>query len=245
MSTTVKTIIKRIEREKKDREKSDKSEYFIETKEVYNKVEKFYFEVIKENVWLLELSNKEALTELEKLTHKTEKNVKPLYPLSYEVPAMFRRACINGAMGVSRSYYSNLKRYEEKKKKAEEKGKTYNKKPPSPPSKWNNKVVFYNGMIKCYDGKTVMLKLYTGSSWVWLKFLVKGREIPEEWERGSPSVVIKGQRIELHFPVEKKIENVKKIKNQIGNEEIHVCGVDLNMGERQAVCVIIKGDGTL
>ena len=244
MSGAVKTIIKRIEREKKDIEKSDKAEYFIKTKEVYNKVVKFYFEVIKENVWLLELNNKEALTELEKLTHKTEKNGNPLYPLNYEVPAMFRRASINASLGTARSYNSNLNRYEEKKKKAENKGKTYNLKPPSPPGKWNKSVVFYSGMIKDYDEKTVMLKLYTGSSWLWLKFCVKGREITEDWECGCPSGVIKGNRTELHFPVEKKIEKIKKIKDQIGNEEIKVCGVDLNMGERQAVCVIIKGDGT-
>jgi len=244
MSEVVKTIIKRIEGEKKDIEKRDKVEYFIETKELYNRVVKFYFEVIKENESLLDLSNKECLTELEKLTHRTEKNKSPLYPLAYEVPAMFRRACINAAVGTGRSYYSNVRRYEEKKKKAESKGKRYNKKVPSEPERWNKSVVFYKGMIKDYDGKTVILKLYTGKSFVWLKFFVKGREIPEGWSKGCPCGVIKGDRIELHFPVEKKVEKVKKIKEQIENEDIKVCGVDLNLGNRQAVCVIIKGDGT-
>ena len=236
MKSARKTIIRRIE--------SDKKEYFINTKELFNKVCEFYFEVISENQYLLELSNKEALSELEKLTHKTEDNPDPVYLLPYEVPAMFRRACINASSGSARSYYSNFSRYNEKKEKVELKGKRYNKKAPSTPKSWNKSVVFYSGMIKDYDGKTVMLKLYTGDNWVWLKFSIKGREFPVDWSIGCPQSVIKGDRIQLHFPVEKKIEKVKKIKEQIEDKEIRVCGVDLNMGERQAVCTIIRGDGT-
>jgi len=249
MKVSRKTIIQRIDREKdteysNDTSSSNKLEYFLETKEVFNKVSKFYFEVIEKNEWLLELSNKEALSELEKLTHRTEKNLSPQYPLVYEVPAMFRRACINAATGSARSYYTNLRKYEEKKKKRESQGKKLNKKSPSPPCVWNKSPVFYNGMIKDYDSKTVMLKLYTGDSWIWLKFFVKGRELPPDWARGCPQVVIKEKKIQLHFPVEKNIEKAKTIKNQIKESDILVCGVDLNMGERQAVCTIIRGDGT-
>jgi len=128
MKEARKTIIQRIERDKaslhsSDASYSNKTEYFLETKEIFNKVSKFYFEVIEKNENFLELSNKEALSELERLTHKTEKNTCPLYPLVYEVPAMFRRACINAALGSARSYYTHLRKYEEKKKKAESKGK--------------------------------------------------------------------------------------------------------------------------
>ncbi len=65
MKVAKKTIIQRIDREKdteysNDTSSSNKLEYFLETKEVFNKVSKFYFEVIEKNKSVLELSNKEV-----------------------------------------------------------------------------------------------------------------------------------------------------------------------------------------
>lgn len=236
MKTVTKTIIQRV--------KTEKKEYFEKTKEKFNEVCGFYFEVIQGNQSILSLTNKEALTELERLTHKTERNPYPEIPLEKEVPAMFRRSAINAAFGSARSFFTNLEKYHKKKSKAEGKGKRYNKRPPVPPRSWNKTPVFYRGMIKDYDGEVVMLKLYSGSNWIWLKFEVLGRALPEGWKVGSPQGVIIKNRIELHFPVEKKIEQIRKVKEQIEEKDIKVCGVDLNMGERQAVCTIIRVDGT-
>ena len=53
----------------------------------------------------MDLSNKEALTALEKLTLvAAESNPHPIMPLSdiqEDIPAMFRRAAINAALGGS------------------------------------------------------------------------------------------------------------------------------------------------
>jgi hypothetical protein len=56
---------------------------------------------------MLDLSNKEALTALEKLVHTTQSNPTPVMPLSdiqEDIPAMFWRAAINAALGSVGSF---------------------------------------------------------------------------------------------------------------------------------------------
>jgi len=77
--------------------------WFAANQILFNQVVAFYFEVIQAHEGVLDLSNREALTVLETLTHATEKNPAPVMPLSAQVgdaPAMFRRAAINAALGL-------------------------------------------------------------------------------------------------------------------------------------------------
>lgn len=157
---------------------------------------------------------------------------------------MFRRACINTAIGSARSFFSNLKKWKEKKSRVEAKGKKFTKRPPVPPRKWNKNTVFYAGMYKDYSGKTIMLKLFDGHTWRWVKFRLTGQQIPKGWETGSPHVVIKKSRIELHFPIEKKSHKVKPVEKQVKDPCLKICAVDLNVDDRPAVCGIFKSDGT-
>ena len=53
------------------------------------------------------------------------------------IPAMFRRAAINAALGSARSFYSHLARWQKSKEKAEAKGKKCKDRPPVPPRSWN------------------------------------------------------------------------------------------------------------
>ena len=97
------------------------SAWFAATQALFNRVAAFYFEVIQAHEGLLDLSNKEALTALEKLTHTTEKNPHPVMPLSQiaeDLPAMFRRAAIHAALGSARSFFAHLKKWQSKKEKA-------------------------------------------------------------------------------------------------------------------------------
>src|SRR5258707_15070329 len=69
--------------------------WFAANQVLFNQVAAFYFEVIQAHEKVLELSNKDALTALEKLTHTTQSNPNPVMPLSEvaeDIPAMFRRA---------------------------------------------------------------------------------------------------------------------------------------------------------
>ena len=236
MAKATKTILKRLNLRK--------PEWFLETQKLFNQVAAFYFEVIQAHEEVLALKNKEALTALERLTVKTKDNPEPAMPLPYDVPAMFRRAAINAAIGSARSFYSTLHKHHTKKEKMEAKGKKYNRRPPVPPREWNRNVVFYQGMMKELTLNSVMLKLYTGTSWAWVKLEFRGRSIPEGWATGSPHAVVHKNVIQLHFPVEKKIEKPQKTEKQAQNPDLRICAVDLNMGDRQAVCTILKSDGT-
>src|SRR5215467_1018267 len=91
------------------------AEWFAATRALFNRVVVFYFEVIQVHAGILELSNKKALTALEKLTHTTETNPHPVIPLSEiveDMPAMFRRAAIHAALGSARSLFAHRRRWQ-------------------------------------------------------------------------------------------------------------------------------------
>jgi IS605 OrfB family transposase len=220
-------------------------EWFNLTQRLFNEVTAFYFRIIQEHELILELTNKEALSELERLTHKTRDNPSPPFPLMWgDIPAMFRRACINTALGLARSFFSNLNRWKEKKARTEAKGRRFTERPPVPPREWKYPTLFYAGQYKGYTGKVIMLKLYDGSTWRWVKFHLTGRQIPDGWDVGCPHAVIKKNRIELHFPIEKEKPKVKKVAEQVKEPDLKICAVDLNINDRLAVCGIFKSNGT-
>ena len=89
-----------------------------------------------------------------------------------------------------------------------------------------------------------MLKLFDGKTWRWVKYHLTGRQVPDGWETGCPHAVIKKNRIELHFPVEKEKLEVNKVKKQLKDPDLKICAVDVNISDRLAVCGIFKSDGT-
>jgi putative transposase len=98
--------------------KPEHGTWFVANQTLFNRVCAFYFEVIQAHEKILALSNKEALTALEKLTHTTQSNPTPVMPLrqvAEDLPAMFRRAAINAALGSARSFYSHLSKWRKRK----------------------------------------------------------------------------------------------------------------------------------
>src|SRR5438874_5884937 len=92
--------------------------WFAATQTLFNQIAAFYFEVIQAHENVLDLSNKEALTALERLTHATKKNPRPVMPLcevAQDVPATFRRAAIHAALGSARSFYTHLLSFRKRK----------------------------------------------------------------------------------------------------------------------------------
>jgi putative transposase len=88
------------------------AEYFAANHVLFNRVVAFYFEVIQAHEGVLDLTAKEALTEI-----------------AEGIPAMFRRAAINAALGSARSFASSLKNWRTRKARAEAKqGRTGAKK---------------------------------------------------------------------------------------------------------------------
>ena len=216
---------------------------------LFNRVTAFYFEVIQAHQKVLDLSNKDALTALEKLTHTTQSNPTPVMPLEEileDIPAMFRRAAINAALGAARSFYSHLAKWRKRKEKAQAQDKQFHERPPVPPRTWNKSAVLYAGQWKERKASSIMLKLWTGTCWSWLKVRITGRELPDGIEMGSPQLIKHGNQWWVHTPVEKQFKSPGKIEKQVTTSaSTKMCAVDLNLGEQLAVCTIQTVAGTI
>jgi len=225
------------------------SEWFAATQALFNRVTAFYFEVIQAHEGILDLSNKEALTALEKLTHATEKNPHPVMPLSdlvEDMPTMFRRAAIHAALGSARSFFAHRRKWQSKKEKAQAKGKKFRERPPVPPRTWNKSATLYAGMWKNRQTGSILLKVWTGTCWSWLKCRLMGRALPTGTEAGSPSLVHRGKQWWLHTPAEKQFSSPPKIEKQVTtNPETKICAVDLNLERHLAVCTVQTVEGTI
>jgi len=228
--------------------RTDVQAYFAANQSLFNRVASFYFDVIAAHIKVLDLSNKEALTALEKLTHTTEINPDPVMPLSEigeDIPAMFRRAAIHAALGSARSFSSHLARWNKAKAKAVSKGKKFTERPPVPPRTWNKSVMLYAGMWKERTGSSILIKVWTGSCWSWIRVRLSGREMPSGFDLCSPQLVRRGGRWCLHTPLEKKITNPLKIEKQMKTiQNTRLCAIDLNIHEHLAVCTIRAGEGS-
>jgi hypothetical protein len=225
------------------------ADWFVQTQALFNRVAAFYFQVIQAHEGILDLSNKEALTALEKLTHATERNPHPVMPLSEiveDMPAMFRRAAIHAALGSARSFFAHRKKWQAKKEKAQAKGKKFTQRPPVPPRTWNKSATLYAGMWKDRTTSSLVLKVWTGTCWSWFKCRLTGRGLPTGTEVGSPSLVRHGKHWWLHTPVEKQFTSPPTIEKQVTtNPETKICAVDLNLDGHSAVCTVQTAEGTI
>ena len=230
---------------------SQHTDCFAANHALFNRVVAFYFEVIQAHANVLDLSTKEALSALETLTHATSKNRAPVVPLTeiaQDVPAMFRRAAINAALGSARSFSSSLKKWRTRREKAQAskgKRKTFTQRPPVPPRTWNKSVPFYAGQWKERTSSSLLLKVWTGTCWSWIKVRTLGRDVPDGFEMGSPTLVRKGQQWWLHTPIEKTFTAPQKIAEQIITTETKICAIDLNLNEQLAVCTVQTVEGTI
>ncbi len=223
--------------------------WFVATKSLYNQTASFFFEVIAAHPKILELSAKDALTALERLTHTTEANPHPVMPLAdaiaADLPAMFRRAAIHAALGSAHSFYSHLEKWRKQKEKATARGKTFTIRPPVPPRSWNRSPVLYAGQWKARTDKSILLKLWTGQSWAWVKCGLQGRELPDGWEMHSPTLVQHGDYWALHTPVQKKFTAPAKVAHQLDVTATRLCAIDLTISTHLAVCSILTAEGTV
>src|SRR5258708_30642913 len=222
--------------------------WFAATQTLFNQVAAFYFQVIAAHELVLELGNQEAMGALEKLTHATKKNPDPVMPFSQvaeEIPAMFRRAAISAALGSARSFYAHLKKWRARKEKMQAKDKKFTERPPVPPRAWKKSATIYAGQWKERSTSSIMLKVWTGTCWSWVKCRITGRELPDGADLGSPQLVRHGQQWWLHTPVEKQFRSPAKVEEQIPtNAQTKICAVDLNMDGAIAVCTVQTAEGS-
>jgi IS605 OrfB family transposase len=229
--------------------------YFAENAALFNRVVSFYFDCIQAHEGILALTNKEALTVLERLTHETSKHASPILPLTNiapDIPAMFRRAAINAALGSARSFCSHLKKWRTRKSAHEakpvrkgKKKKPFRERPPVPPRSWEKSAPFYAGLWKERRDHSILLKVWTGSCWSWVKVRTLGRDLPAGLELGSPQLIRHGNQWWLHTSIEKTFTAPPKIAEQVTHVETKICAVDLNINEHIAVCTVQTVEGTI
>ena len=107
-------------------------------------------------------------------------------------PLYFRRAAINAAISMYRSYVGKLKAWQEgPMKKAES---------PARQSVCTCPCSTTKACTKNFDEKSILLKLYTGKAWAWVKHRYTGRPFPENAELMSPTIVIKKQKSHAPHP---------------------------------------------
>ena len=136
-------------------------DWFKQTQSLFDAVLAFYYHLLEEQSELLGLSNQNLLRHLELQTIKQRNGNLPEIPLPYEkVPLYFRRAAINSAISMFRSYQGKLKAWEEGKIKGSK---------PSAPKQLHMSMLYYKGMYKEFNEKSIILKLFTGNSWAWVK----------------------------------------------------------------------------
>jgi IS605 OrfB family transposase len=229
--------------------KPEHTAWFVATKVLFNQVAAYYFEAIQAHPGILDLDTKAAILALESLTHATKAHPHPVMPLSTiaeNIPTVFRRAALSAALGSARSFSSNLTKWRKQKEKALAKGKKFTIHPPIPPRCWNKPVTCYAGQWRERTSSSIVLKLWTGTSWAWVKCRLLGRDIPDGWEPRSTQLVLHGSQWWLHTPLERAFKSPGKVETQLTtNPDVHICSVDLNIDKHLAVCTIQTVEGTV
>ncbi|WP_195268810.1 hypothetical protein [Eubacterium sp. 1001713B170207_170306_E7] len=252
-------------------------DWFKQTQALFDDVLAFYYQLLEKQPEALSLTNQNLLRHLELQTIKQRDGTLPEMPLPFEkIPLYFRRAAINAAISMYRSYTSKLRDWQKSQEKEVDseklivdslgtesqsdsesnqidKADLYHKYPlstvncqlkgkPSRPRRLHMSMLYYKGMYKDFDEKSIMLKLYTGKAWAWVKHRTTGRPFPENAERMSPTIVIKKKKVMLHIPVKEIVEDSRTAKERVQQNEKFVA-VALTGSDTLAVCTTIQADG--
>ena len=253
-------------------------DWFKQTQSLFDAVLEFYYELLEKQPEALSLTNQNLLRHLELQTIKQRDGTQPETPLPFErIPLYFRRAAINAAISMYRSYTSKLRDWEtgQEKQMENEELRVENSGPesqsdsesnqigdadlfqhsplsilnsplkkgrPSRPRRLHMSMLYYKGMYKDFADGQILLKLYTGKAWAWVKHRYTGRPFPENAEPMSPTIVIKKKKVMLHIPVKEVVEDNRTAKERVKQNEKFVA-VALTGSDTLAVCTTIQADG--
>ena len=252
-------------------------DWFKQTQSLFDAVLTFYYKLLEKQPEALSLSNQNLLRHLELQTIKQRDGTPPETPLPFEkIPLYFRRAAINAAISMYRSYVGKLRAWQESQEKEVDSEKlivdslgtesqsdsdinqigdadlyhnyslsTVNyqlKGRPSRPRRLHMSMLYYKGMYKDFADGSIMLKLYTGKAWAWVKHRYTGRPFPKNAALMSPTIVIKKKKVMLHIPVKEIVEDSRTAKERVQQNEKFIA-VALTGSDSLAVCTTIEADG--
>ncbi len=212
--------------------------WLLETKAIYNQALTFYLELLLKKPELTELSSgRQIMRKLELLSVGARGQDKESveYPLPVEkLPLYFRRAAINDAIRICRSWKNRDFSLEALSEKSNEKDRKALRASP----------VFYQGMYKDFTNTSISLKLWNGEKWVWEVCDVDtcGRGFPMEGRMLSPVLKLSGNRAMLHVPVKEKVEDTRTVKERLlaGGR---ICAAAFPCNDCLAVLIVVDKDG--
>lgn len=212
-------------------------DWLMNTRQLYNQVVWHYYRILMNETQLLEQGNFYTLRALEEVSIGTKemktRGEEPLWKLENvpKIPLYFRRAAINTAIGLARSYIVSCKVWRKKGT-------------PSQAAAIDCSPVFYKGMYRKFHEDSIQLKLYNGKKWVWVTYPYSGRRIPEEGKILSPTLKVERRAAYLHVPVETIVEDIRTVKERM-KQETRICSVAFPDQDCLAVCTVLERNGRL
>ncbi len=213
---------------------SQRKDWLLETRDIYNRVLGFYMDVLLKEQGLSAISSgQQIMRKLELLTvgARGQDSGSIKYPLpEKKAPLYFRRAAINEAIRIWKSWQ---KAGIHPMSLEEAEGKSFQASP-----------IFYKGMYKDFTENHISLKLWNGEKWVWesCRLDTCGRIFPAEGKRLSPVLKFSGGKIMLHVPVREEVEDIRTVKERFLAGE-PVCGAAFPSNDCLAVLVILDRNG--
>ena len=154
------------------------------------------------------------------------------------LPFAYRRSVIKDAIGKVRSYLSNHANWEASGK---QKGK------PGLPAASDHPTLYQGCLaleLEALDLQEafVRINVYTAEGWRWLQYPVSSsrylvqRLREADWQRQSPTLVLRAHTAELHIPQVKKIK-ARKVMERKHDPDLVTVGVDLNVKNLAVITV--------
>ena len=181
---------------------------------------------------------------VERLIHSTDTNQARYQKFDknfYKFPSYLRREAITTAIGIVSAHQSMVKSWELNEKHGRK---------PFLHRNQNAMPCFYrnNTFLEQEGQPFVSLKLYNGSDWVWMAFLIRDCDFLyayknlQAWKKSAPVLVKRNHRYELRVTYELANKNLPKFKK---NKEVTTAlGVDLGINT-DATCSVVHNDGTV
>jgi Putative transposase DNA-binding domain len=154
------------------------------------------------------------------------------------MPFAYRRSVIKDAIGKVRSYLSKRANWE---KSGKQKGK------PGLPAATDHPTLYQGCLaldLEALDLQAAFVRItvYTGEGWRWMAYPVSSsrytvRRLREaDWQRQSPTLVLRAHTAELHIPQVKQIA-AKKVMERKQDPDLITVAVDLNVKNLAVITV--------
>ncbi len=224
-------------------------EYIKLTQDLFNRTVMFYVSKMSADTQgFMSTKSQELYSIYEKLIFDDDR----LKALS--LPQDLRRAAIKKAAGVVKSWHSNFQRWEKriqvsKSAKTLQKRKRLKKKvgkPPLLPKSTNFPIQVYSAMFKDDTGESLLVKLWTGSSWQFEKIHYTCRELPHGYVKGTFSLIYSEYSLKLVWVIQKNTPSKGKLVDHIkAFGTLRTLALDLNLDDPIILGKVLSGcEGT-